>query len=195
MFLFSSGPTVQADATWFAAGLTSTFPETQDHAATLAQHRRCEALAAFKPGCKVFHVPREDPSLATEVDMTDTDFEAAEASSELKDQVLVFQYRGKFHAVDHICPHSSYPLSQGTPFDIEDFGVVLSSGLSCPKHGWSFDLFTGNADRATYKLTIWEVNLRAPDEGTPPRNVQRGTAVPVAGEDMMVWVRKKQRIG
>lgn len=102
MFLFSSGPTVQPDATWFAAGLTSTFPETQDHATNLAQHRRCEALAAFKPGCKVFHVPREDPSLATEVDMTDTDFEAAEASSELKDQVLVFQYRGKFHAVDHV---------------------------------------------------------------------------------------------
>lgn len=34
------------------------------------------------------------------------------------------------------CPHSSYPLSQGIPFDIEDFGIVLSAGLTCPKHNW-----------------------------------------------------------
>lgn len=102
MFLFSSGQASQPDATWFAAGLTSTFPETQDHAANLAQHRRCEAAAAFQPGCKVFQVPREDPSLAAEVNVADADFETAEAEGQLKDQVLVFQYRGKFHAVDHV---------------------------------------------------------------------------------------------
>jgi nitrite reductase/ring-hydroxylating ferredoxin subunit len=76
------------------------------------------------------------------------------------------------------CPHSSYPLSNGTPFDIEDFGVVLSSGITCPQHDWSFDLHTGKSDRGSYRLQIWEVQQR-------PRG---------AGDDEMeVWVRRKQR--
>ena len=60
---------------------------------------------------------------------------------------------------------------------------MLSAGITCPKHGWQFDLNTGMADRGTYKLKLWEVELR-----------------PVAGhngndEGQEVWVRKKQRIG
>jgi nitrite reductase/ring-hydroxylating ferredoxin subunit len=80
------------------------------------------------------------------------------------------------------CPHQSFPLSRGTPFDIEDFGLVLSAGLHCPKHGWSFDLFRGNADRGGYRLKVWEVQLRGvgEDEGD--------------GEGE-VWVRRKQRMG
>jgi nitrite reductase/ring-hydroxylating ferredoxin subunit len=31
----------------------------------------------------------------------------------------------------------------------------------CPKHGWSFDLYAGQADRGLYKLGIWEVQLRS----------------------------------
>lgn len=76
------------------------------------------------------------------------------------------------------CPHSSYPLSNGTPFDIEDFGVKLSSGITCPKHDWSFDLHTGRSDRGSYKLAVWEIQLRK------------------SGADYEeVWVRRKQRIG
>jgi nitrite reductase/ring-hydroxylating ferredoxin subunit len=71
------------------------------------------------------------------------------------------------------CPHSSYPLSNGMPFDIEDFGVKLSKGISCPKHDWSFDLHTGRSDRGSYKLAVWETEIR--------------------GEE--VWVRRKQKIG
>jgi nitrite reductase/ring-hydroxylating ferredoxin subunit len=81
------------------------------------------------------------------------------------------------------CPHSSYPLASGVLFDIEDFGLLLSAGITCPKHGWSFDLFSGKSDRGNYKLKLWEVQLR-----------------PVAGGDgevgeQEVWARKKQRIG
>jgi nitrite reductase/ring-hydroxylating ferredoxin subunit len=92
-------------------------------------------------------------------------------------QLLLFQYRSKIHAVDHSCPHRSFPLSSGSIYDIEDFGIVLSAGIACPKHGWTFDLFTGESDRAGgYRLGIWEVDVR--------------------GEE--VWVRrrqKKKRIG
>lgn len=73
------------------------------------------------------------------------------------------------------------------PFDIEDFGVVLSAGLTCPKHEWSFDLFTGTADRAQYKLKLWEVQLREVkgSEG----------AFTDTSDEKEVWVRKRQRIG
>ena len=80
------------------------------------------------------------------------------------------------------CPHSSYPLSNGTPFDIEDFGVMLSMGITCPKHEWSFDLHTGHADRGSYRLKVWEVQVR-------PGNVES------EGGEKEVWVRRKQRIG
>ena len=80
---------------------------------------------------------------------------------------------------DQKCPHSSYPLSNATPFDIEDFGITLSAGVTCPKHDWSFDLFTGNSDRGGYKLKLWEVQMRP--------SGQDG--------DSEVWVRKKGRTG
>ena len=84
------------------------------------------------------------------------------------------------------CPHQSYPLSNGTPFDIEDFGVVLSAGLHCPKHGWSFDLFRGNGDRGNYRLKVWEVQVRG---GTGADCVEGGDS------ESEVWVRRKQRVG
>lgn len=83
------------------------------------------------------------------------------------------------------CPHSSFPLSQGSLFDIEDFGIALSAGLTCPKHGWSFDIFSGRSDRGNYRLKVWEVQLRDPAtvQGAPE------------DADKEVWVRRRQRIG
>lgn len=60
---------------------------------------------------------------------------------------------------------------------MEDFGVVLSAGLTCPKHGWSFDLFTGVGDRGNYMLKVWETQVRE-DDG-----------------ERTVWVRRKPRMG
>jgi len=81
------------------------------------------------------------------------------------------------------CPHASAPLSRGAPFDIEDFGVALSAGITCPKHNWSFDLFSGRADRGAYKLKIWEVEVRD----------RRKSEEDDEGQE--VWVRRKQRMG
>jgi nitrite reductase/ring-hydroxylating ferredoxin subunit len=160
----------------------------------------------YKPGCRIFHVPREDSSQAAEIAIDEwKDAGAGDA----KDQVMVFKYRGKFFAVNHVrgklsvlsdlqlsrggfvvrgrrlteqeCPHSSYPLSNGAPFDIEDFGITLSSGITCPKHDWSFDIHTGVSDRGSYKLQVWEVQTRSRDGEN--RTVEE------------VWVRRKQRIG
>lgn len=118
-----------------------------------------------------------------------------EIGAVLTDQVLVFRFRGKFHAIDHECPHSSYPLSQGTLFDVEDFGVALSAGISCPKHNWSFDLFTGMSDRGRYQLPIWEVQLREVSEATQVSTPSEKTDSVPSTIEKEVWVRRKPRIG
>jgi hypothetical protein len=64
---------------------------------------------------------------------------------------------------------------------------VLSAGITCPKHMWSFDLFTGRADRGGYKLKLWEVELR------PTIEVGGGGNGNIREQE--VWVRKKQRFG
>lgn len=172
----------QGGNAWFRVGLASSFPNiTSEDEDNIAHARPCGSEAVTAPGCKVFYVPKEDSSLANQVTLDDSGTPSEPGS--LRDQVLVFQYKGKFHAINQECPHSSYPLSDGVPFDIEDFGIVLSSGITCPKHGWSFDLITGRGDRGNYRLQVWETELRPAE-----------TAGVEAG-DSEVWVRRKQRIG
>jgi nitrite reductase/ring-hydroxylating ferredoxin subunit len=42
----------------------------------------------------------------------------------------------RFHAVDGVCPHAGGPLGDG---------VVEGGHLTCPWHGWSYDLATGRS--------------------------------------------------
>ncbi|KAI3337880.1 hypothetical protein F4824DRAFT_500126 [Ustulina deusta] len=165
-------PSRKGDA-WFFAGLTSSFPNLAESGAGVLDEPRLCGNGASVPGCKVFHVPSSDSSQAHQIE---GDAKTSHSDASLQDEVLIFQYRGKIHAVDNKCPHSAFPLAsttpgalhfvlsklEGTPFDIEDFGVVLSAGITCPKHGWSFDLFTGISDRNNYMLRTWEVQLRPP---------------------------------
>ncbi|PVH70733.1 hypothetical protein DL98DRAFT_540614 [Cadophora sp. DSE1049] len=167
---------------WFSAGPSISYPNiTASGSTPLSDQLPCQETVAL--GCKVFHVPGDDSSQAAEIDQSGLEG----GSADLKDQVVVFQYQGEFHALDHSCPHSSYPLSKGTPFDIEDFGVRFSAGIRCPKHDWSFDLVRGNGDRGNYRLKIWEVQLRPIAGG----GVGGGRGI----ELKEVWVRRKQRMG
>ena len=197
-------PPSRTGSAWFFAGLTSSFPDIASQDGKLSDYRSCSQ--ELTQGCKAFSVSRSDSSHAVEVELQDP-----AANVDLKDQVLVFQHRGKFHAIGHVstplsllhlgmghqlienkrqrCPHSSFPLSEGRLFDIEDFGIVLSTGITCSKHDWSFDLHSGQADRGTYKLGIWEVQLR------PLTDSQRTEFREETPEVKGLWVRRKQRIG
>lgn len=90
---------------WFPVGLASSFPDigqeeepVEDGA--LLHPRPCADQTTTKPSCKAFHVPKTDPSQRKEVSVADE--ESADAELDMTDQVLVFQYRGKFHAIDHV---------------------------------------------------------------------------------------------
>lgn len=69
--------------------------------------------------------------------------------------------------------------------------MTLSVGLTCPKHDWSFDLFTGMSDRGSYKLKTWEVQIRDPKDTVSSQMDGENEKTP----DKEVWVRRKQRIG
>ncbi|KAJ2995165.1 hypothetical protein NUW58_g1358 [Xylaria curta] len=177
---------LQSGDAWFFAGLTSSFPNlTESGADVLYEPQPCGS-GETTPGCKVFGVPKSDAAQAQQIE---GDEMTSHNGVALQDQVLVFQYKGKIHAVDNKCPHSSFPLAKGTPFDIEDFGVVLSAGITCPKHGWSFDLFTGRGDRNNYLLRTWEVQLRPMIEVGSDNNHGQNS------DTQEVWIRRKQRMG
>ena len=76
-------------------GRTSEFPDVDDDAGNLAKHRVCNTKSI--PGCKAFHIPKEDVSSSKEVEIGDDAL-----GKPLTDEVLIFQYKGKFHAVDHV---------------------------------------------------------------------------------------------
>lgn len=94
-------------ASWFNAGPVSTYPNiTTETNGPLGQQRKCDQT--FLPGCKVFHVPKEDATQARQIAIDDW----SDGSGDKKNQVMIFQYEGKFVAVNHVrLPYSHTWLS------------------------------------------------------------------------------------
>lgn len=49
-------------------------------------------------------------------------------------QLAVFNVDGKFYALENSCPHQGGPLAEG---------FVEGKCVTCPWHGWEFDVTTG----------------------------------------------------
>jgi hypothetical protein len=88
----------RAGAAWFNAGPAASYPDVDD-STTVGQQRPCGGK--YIAGCRVFHVPREDSSKATEIAVDD--WKDPEAGGDAKDQVMIFQYKGRFVAINHVC--------------------------------------------------------------------------------------------
>lgn len=101
----------QGGNAWFRVGLASSFPNiTSEDEDNIAHARPCGSESVTSPGCKVFYVPKEDSSRANEVKLDDSGTPSEPGS--LRDQVLVFQYKGKFHAINQASernPNLAYP--------------------------------------------------------------------------------------
>ena len=78
----------RADAAWHPVGLASSFPDlgSDDNGSRIA------------PRCKAFRIPESD-GLSEPEATVETDIDLPE---DLKDQVLIFKYKGNFHAVNHV---------------------------------------------------------------------------------------------
>ena len=49
-------------------------------------------------------------------------------------ELALFIINGKVHAIDQVCPHQGGPLAEGG---------LDGTIVSCPWHGWSFDVVSG----------------------------------------------------
>jgi len=94
-------PPSRAGAQWFSAGLSSSFPDLDsDDDDNLSELRICNG--DLTPGCKVFQVPQQACSAMSQLAVAPDAQDLIDAGGDLKDQVLIFQYKGKFHAIDHV---------------------------------------------------------------------------------------------
>lgn len=48
--------------------------------------------------------------------------------------IALFNVSGSFYALDNVCPHRGGPLGEG---------FLEGNVVTCPWHGWKFDLNTG----------------------------------------------------
>ena len=82
-------------------------------------------------------------------------------------EIALFQIDGEIHAINNICPHQKYPVLHE--------GNVEGGCVTCPMHGWKFDIRTGecleggNARLKTYEVVVrdGEVLLRKPEPEVP----------------------------
>jgi hypothetical protein len=99
MFLVNAfSPPSRVGNAWFNAGLTSSYPNIDD-TSRIGEQRPSSCEGPFIPGCRIFHIPQDSTTSARELaidDWKDND------AGDTKDQVMIFQYKGKFIAVDHV---------------------------------------------------------------------------------------------
>lgn len=101
MFLVNAfSPPARAGNAWFNVGTASSYPDIDD-TTRIGERRSCQGITI--PGCRIFHIPRNEGAQALEIAIDDwKDADVGDA----KDQVMVFQYKGKFCAVDHVSGHT-----------------------------------------------------------------------------------------
>jgi hypothetical protein len=97
-------PTSQRGDPWFSVGLTSSFPDLTDSGnAVLAEKIAClSATSAELHGCKVFLAPDKGDRSTAAIQLSDDPKEQLDASLRKGDQVLIFRYKGQFHALDNV---------------------------------------------------------------------------------------------
>jgi nitrite reductase/ring-hydroxylating ferredoxin subunit len=66
-------------------------------------------------------------------------------------EIAVFRVGGDFYAVSNVCPHQHAPVISEGPLD----GHVIS----CPMHGWSYDLRTGRSVNASGCLRTYDLRI------------------------------------
>ncbi len=67
----------------------------------------------------------------------------------------LFNVGGTIHAIDGVCPHQGGPLADG---------VLEGTCVSCPWHGWQFDVVTGKTPLGPkIKQAVYEVKIEGQD--------------------------------
>ena len=68
--------------------------------------------------------------------------------------IALFNVGGQFHAIDNACPHRGGPLGEG---------MLNGSVVTCPWHGWQFDVTTGKSPVMPAGVKVFEVKVEGED--------------------------------
>lgn len=69
--------------------------------------------------------------------------------------IALFNIEGTFHAIDNTCLHRGGPLGEGE---------VEGSVVTCPWHGWQFDVTTGGCvNNPAAKIERYQVKVEGTD--------------------------------
>lgn len=66
-------------------------------------------------------------------------------------RIAIFNVKGTFYAVDSRCPHQGVDLVGGEVNDCK---------VSCPGHGWEFDLATGEGVIMPVSVQKYEIKVK-----------------------------------
>lgn len=59
-------------------------------------------------------------------------------------RIAVYRHQGRFFALKDLCPHAGLPISDGP---------VMDGTVTCPYHGWTFSLETGEGPAGSQVAT------------------------------------------
>jgi nitrite reductase/ring-hydroxylating ferredoxin subunit len=66
--------------------------------------------------------------------------------------VAVFNIDGRFYAIRNRCPHEGGPVASGP---------LNGTLITCPRHGWQFDLATGQStNRGAFSVKTYPVAVK-----------------------------------
>ena len=68
--------------------------------------------------------------------------------------IALFNVNGQFHAIDNTCPHRGGPLGEG---------FLDNTVVTCPWHGWQFDVITGKSPFMPVGVKVFEVKIEGED--------------------------------
>ena len=69
------------------------------------------------------------------------------------DEVALVMIDGSVHAFINVCPHQHTPL-------VDSYGgQIAGSNLTCPMHGWTYDLTTGKCINESGRLKMLTVKI------------------------------------
>jgi nitrite reductase/ring-hydroxylating ferredoxin subunit len=66
-------------------------------------------------------------------------------------KIAIFQWDGRLHAVEDLCPHLGFPLSEG---------IVQNGEVICSWHGWRICLDDGSCRREKIKAKVFPCQVR-----------------------------------
>lgn len=70
-------------------------------------------------------------------------------------ELVLVNIKGEIFACENECPHQGSPMQTG---------IVKDGHLSCPRHGYRFDLKSGKClDNPDFTLKVFPVNLEGDD--------------------------------